>query len=251
MDSKSSNFECRRDHLVIRGSIFGDTANPKPVVILSHGFLANRKMCAKYAKLLADIGYIAVTFDFCGGGLFSKSDGKSIDMTIDSELSDLFSVVEYIKNQPYTENISLLGCSQGGFVSAIAAKKVPEQFEKLILMYPALCIPDDARRGKMLFCRFDPENIPDVIGRFPMSIGGDYARTVIDKDPYEMIGGYSRPVLYLHGTKDRVVNISYARKAKDLYPNCEYHEIEGAGHLFRGNGDRQACELLKRFMEHR
>ena len=56
MSERSVKFECRHDGLVIRGKVYGDTALPKPVVILSHGFLANQKMCGKYARLLANIG---------------------------------------------------------------------------------------------------------------------------------------------------------------------------------------------------
>ena len=155
MSERSAKFECRHDGLVIRGKVYGDTALPKPIVILSHGFLANQKMCGKYARLLANIGYVAVTFDFCGGGLGCKSDGKSENMTILSEVRDLLSIIDHVKKQPYAKSVSLLGCSQGGFVSAMAARKLPDQIEKLILMYPALCIPDDARKGKMMFYRFE------------------------------------------------------------------------------------------------
>ena len=118
----------------------------------------------------------------------------------------------------------------------------------MILMYPALCIPDDARQGKMMFYRFDADHIPDILGYFPIKLGGNYARTVIEKDAFEMIAGFNGPVLYLHGTEDRIVNISYARKAQDLFANCEYHEIEGGGHVFRGKHDRQACEILGAYM---
>jgi hypothetical protein len=50
-----------------------------PAVILCHGFMANEGMCETYAKLFARMGYAAFTFDFCGGGLMSRNDGKSRD----------------------------------------------------------------------------------------------------------------------------------------------------------------------------
>ena len=158
---------------------------PKPAVILSHGFLANMNMCKTYAKLLAEQGYVAVIYDFCGGGLNCKSDGKSEDMTILTEKADLLALVDYLKGQPHIipERISLLGCSQGGVVSALAAKEINP--EKLILCYPAVCIPDDARKGKMMFYKFDPRNIPDLLGKIPMRLGGDYAHCVINMDIYK------------------------------------------------------------------
>jgi pimeloyl-ACP methyl ester carboxylesterase len=243
-------FSCQRDGLTIRGHVFGRAAMVRPAVILSHGFLANQKMCYDYAALLADLGYVAFTFDFCGGGLGCSSDGRSADMTVKTELADLLAVLRHVRGLPYvqTERVSLLGCSQGGLVSMLAARAVPEQVERLLLFYPALCIPDDARKGRMMFYRFDPANIPAVLGRFPMKLGGNYAREVVDMDVMEQIGGFSGPVLYLHGTADKVVNIGYARAAVQHYPACQYHEIPGGGHMFRGRAEKEARQYLRAFM---
>ena len=71
--------------LKIRGHVFGKTGQSQQVVILSHGFMANERMCYRYAKLLAEMGFLAVTFDFCGGGIISRSDGNSQDMTVLTE----------------------------------------------------------------------------------------------------------------------------------------------------------------------
>lgn len=47
---------------------------------------------------------------------------------------------------------------------------------------------------------------------------------------------------------DGIVDISYARKAGEVFPQREYHEIQGAGHMFRGKADEEACNLISRFM---
>ena len=238
-----------RNALKIRGHMFGKKDYPQDAVILSHGFLANERMCFRYAKLLAEMGLLAITFDFCGGGILSRSDGRSEDMTIFTEKADLLAVVEEVKNRFSPKSISLLGCSQGGFVSGLLAAELGEKvIDRLILFYPAICIPDDARKGKMMFFRFDPKSIPDVLGRFPMKLGGDYARTVIDMDPYKALKEYTGPVLLIHGTADKIVDISYSRKLKDIYPNCSYAEIEGGGHMFKGKADDEACQILQNYM---
>jgi hypothetical protein len=241
---------CQRDGLTIRGHVFGRGDAPRPAVILCHGFLANQKMCYDYARLLAGLGYAAFTFDFCGGGLGCSSDGESGDMTVLTEKADLLAVLRYVRSLPYVDagNISLLGCSQGGFVSMLTAKEVPEEISRMILLYPALCIPDDARKGKMMFFQFDPENVPEVLGTFPMKLGGEYARTVLKMDVMEEIGGFDRPVLYLHGTADKIVPIRYAQAATGKYPNCQYHEIIGGGHMFRGKTEQEARRLIREFM---
>jgi hypothetical protein len=247
---KKEKFTCQRDGLTIRGHIFDKGTAPKPAVILSHGFLANQKMCYDYAKLLAGLGYVAVTFDFCGGGLGCSSDGKSADMTVLTEKADLMAVLRYVQSLPCVsaDNISLLGCSQGAFVSMLVAKEIPDEISRLLLLYPALCIPDDARNGKMMFFHFDPENVPEVLGRFPMKLGGEYAKTVLRMDVMDEIGGFDRPVLYLHGTADKIVPLRYAQEAKKKYPNCQYHEIIGGGHMFRGKAEQEARSLIRAFM---
>ena len=68
-------------------------------------------------------------------------------------------------------------------------------------------------------------------------------------DAYAETGGYDGPVLLIHGTDDKVVDIRYARQARTLYPDCEYHEIEGGGHGFSPAHDEQAKALLKAFMQ--
>lgn len=247
---KSKKFVCERDGLKIRGRVWGSGEGKKPAVLLSHGFLANQRMCFTYAKLLAKIGYIAFTFDFNGGGLFSRSQGKSEDMTIMTEKADLLAVFKAVRERSDVdrEHISLLGCSQGGLVSALLAKELNGEVERLILLYPALCIPDDARAGSMLFYRFDPENIPNLLGHFPMKLGGDYARSVITMNVYKEISGFEGKVLYLQGTADRIVDVSYARRGKECFSDCDYREIEGGGHMFSGKHDKIACEILSDFM---
>lgn len=239
-----------RDGLKIRGHVFGKKSCPQDAVIMSHGFMANERMCYKYAKLLAEMGFLVVTFDFCGGGIISRSDGRSLDMTVLTEKDDLRAVVEGVKEQFSPTSITLLGCSQGGFVSGLLAAELGEKkIDRLIMFYPAVCIPDDARKGKMMFFKFDPNNIPAVLGRFPMKLGGEYARTMITMDPFEKLKGYTGPVLLIHGTADKIVNITYARKLKNIYSDCRYEEIEGGGHMFKGKADKKACLILQHYMK--
>ena len=246
---KKVPFSCSRSRLTIRGHLFGEAAPGMPAVIVSHGFLANEKTVCGYAAALAEQGFLAVTFDFNGGGLGSRSDGKSADMTLLTEKEDLLAVIRAVQGQLQPASVSLMGCSQGGFVSALAAKELGSAaIRRLILFYPALCIPDDARKGHMMSYHFDPDNVPDVLGYLPMKLSGAYARAVMDMDPFEAIRGYDGPVLLLHGTEDRVVDISYSRRAKSVYRQCEYHELPGGGHGFSGKQDEEAIQLIRSFM---
>ena len=244
-------FTTERSGLTIQGTQYGEPIKQMPAVILSHGFMANSSMCKEYAKLLTEIGYLTFIYDFCGGCLIGKSSGKTTDMSVLTEKEDLVAVIRYVSALPYvdTDRISLLGCSQGGFVSAMVAADMPDKISSLALLYPALCIPDDARKGHMMFAKFDPANVPEKIWCGPMRLGAVYVKAVQDMDPYDAIRGYTGPVLYLQGTADNVVDIAYARRARQEYPNCEYHEIEDGGHMFRGEHDLIAQEYIKSFFK--
>lgn len=245
-------FRCKRDNLTIKGNVYGADENvKKPAVIISHGFLSNRKSVRKYAKLLADAGFVAFTFDFCGGGIMCESEGKTEDMTVFTELSDLEAVVDFALSQSYVSGsrTALMGCSQGGFVSAIYAARHPEKVERLALFYPAFSIPDDAREGKMMFYKFDPENIPDLLGKNPMKLGGEYAGSVIDKEFDELIEGYDGSVLLVHGEKDAVVDCVYSLEAEKNYKHAKTVLIENGAHGFEGNEDIKAMLALRKFMD--
>jgi len=244
-------FEITRDDLKIRGESYGKQDGKRPAIILSHGFMANYLMCKRYAEKLADAGFATFTFDFCGGGLIVKSTGKTYDMSVLTEVKDLKAVIEYVKTLDYVDSndISLLGCSQGGLVSALVAAELKKEISSLALLYPALCIPDDARAGHMMFLKFDPQNIPERMKCGPMKLGRCYVEDVYKMGPYEEISGYEGNVLIIHGTADQVVNINYSRRAKEVYSNCEYHEIEGAPHGFMGKQDDEAVEYITTFFK--
>ena len=245
-----SVFECNRGDLTIRGTEYRPEGENLPVAIVSHGFMAWQDTVRQYAKELARLGYCAYCFDFCGGSVMKKgkSDGATTDMSVLTEVLDLEAVIEYTQSLPYTGNeLLLMGCSQGGFVSALVAAKHPELVSKLVLFYPALCIPDDARAGKMMFARFDPKNIPERINCGPMKLGRCYPSDVIGMDPIKEISTYHGPVLIVHGTKDKIVNPNYSRRAQRAYPNAKLHIIEGGAHGFRKKHDAIAVVHLRRF----
>ena len=280
-----SSFETERDGLVIRGLRFEpagrgrrereqdpfrkDEADQRrrPVypfpVILSHGFMNNGNGMRRYAEFLSYAGCVCYTFDFCGGCVKGSSDGDSRRMSVLTEVRDLEAVMDFVLADTGAERTVLLGASQGGFVSALAAAGRPDLVEKLVLLYPAFCIPDDARRGKMMFARFDPRQIPEEIQCGPMALGKMYAKDVIRMDPFREIRSYPGAVLILHGTRDRLVKPVYARRAYDAYISerkkqsggespdkngLELIMLRGADHGFRGRLDEMAQTLISEFV---
>ena len=232
-------FSCERDGLTIKGTVFLPKGKTDcPIAVISHGFMANQMFSQIHAQNLAKMGYAAFCFDFCGGTLVGSSDGDSTDMSVLTEVEDLKAVIEFAKSQSYTDEneLILLGCSQGGLVSAIVAAEMKEEIDALILLYPALCIPDDARSGEMMFAKFDPQNVPETFWCGPMKLGRRYVTDVIEMDPYEIIHQYTGKVLIIHGNQDKTVDISYALRAVETYSQAgadvEMKIIDKGGHMF-------------------
>ena len=252
------NFSCYRDDLKINGTLFLPKMrkNEKlPIAIVCHEFMANQLFSFSYAKALAEIGFAAFCFDFCGGGLVSTSRGSRRDMSVLTEISDIKAVLRFAQSLHNTDESELLlvGCSQGGLVAALTAAQMPETVNGLVLLYPALCIPDAARAGEMLWLKFDPSHIPEKMHAGPMPLGRRYAADVMNMDAFRQIAGYSGKVLLLHGDKDTIVDISYAEKAESVYQaagaDVRFVVIPGGKHIFRKPSQiRQATQEITAFV---
>ena len=257
----ASAFECRRDGLSIRGTEYRPGGEDLPIAIVCHGFMAWQDTVRHYAIMLAEMGYAAYCFDFNGGSVMrSKSDGKTTDMSVLTEVKDLEAVIDHLRTLPYVnkDRIFLMGCSQGGFVSALVAAKNKYPVEKLCLFYPALCIPDDIRAGHMMSTKFDPNNVPETVRCGPMKVGKCYATDVMDMDAFEEIKAYNGKVCIVHGTADKIVNIAYAKRAAEVYRSTapemmredmrvNFHIIEGGAHMFSKKDDIVAMEKVRDF----
>ncbi|MCD7837331.1 MAG: alpha/beta hydrolase [Clostridiales bacterium] len=228
------NFHCMREGMTICGLYFHLAGMRLPIAIVSHGFMSNYRTTMRYAEWFAAHGYAAFCFDFNGGGVVCSSDKDTTKMTVFTEEKDLKAVIAYAKSLPETEETSatLMGCSQGSVVSGLVAADLPEQVERLILFYPALCIPDDARAGKMMLARFDPDNIPETFQCGPMKRGRDYAASVQDLDLIGETSSYPGEVLIVHGTADTVVNYHYSEQAQRAYPKATLKLLPDGQHGF-------------------
>ena len=206
---------------------YNSTASEKqPAVILSHSSSLTHEAMKGYASAIAKMGFAAYCFDFCGGSDKSKSDGKTDEMTVFTEVEDLRAVVKTVKSLDYVDssNVCLLGSSQGGLVSALLADECPDDFAGMILFYPAFNIPEMVK----MFSGFG--GFGDFGGM--MSMSEAYINSIKDFDVWSHIGKFSKPVCIIHGTADMIVPISNSVKAVGLYPSATLNKIEGANHGF-------------------
>ena len=252
------SFSCQRGGLTIRGTQYRPAdGHDLPAAIVCHGFMANQGTVRRYARFLAGKGYAAFCFDFCGGCVIGgRSDGATTDMSVLTGISDLEAVMGHVAGLPHVRpgRSLLMGCSQGGFVAALTAARLKSAVSRLILFSPALCIPDDARAGRMMFARFDPTHIPETFRCGPMKLGRRYAADVLDMDPFAEISTYQGPVMIVHGDRDPIVDISYAERANKAYiakrtasAPVKLVIIKGAGHGFSRKADKPALESICKF----
>ena len=173
-----------------------DTEDKVPLVICSHGLGGSYRSNTAYAEQLASHGIAAYCFDFRGGG-GSGSEGNTTEMSVMTEVSDLEAVMEAASEWDFADEsrIVLLGTSQGGIVSAIAAARHTDQVSGLVLMYPAFLVSDAIHE------QFDSlEEVPDSYRFNWITAGRPYAEDMWDYDVYEEIGNYTDKVLLLHGS---------------------------------------------------
>ena len=84
----TEEFTCAREGLTIRGTVFRPDESRGPAYILSHHFLADRGAVRQYAVRLAENGFRAFTYDFCGGGYSPRESVEEIQRKNCAEMSE-------------------------------------------------------------------------------------------------------------------------------------------------------------------
>ena len=232
-------------------NIYGQLSRPEkaqaksPIAIIAHGFNGTHHAGLKYFDMLNSMGFLCYTFDFPCGSPQSKSDANTMEMSILDEQSDLEAIVRYFKSRPDVDasRIVLIGGSQGGLVSALTAANLPEEVSELVLIYPALCIPDNWRKSYP-----QVENIPDTTRLWNVPMGRRFFAEIHDMDAFELIGKYQKPVIIIQGDADRIVSLEDSRRAIKLYKDARLHVIPGAGHGFRPHEFKESLEQIKLFL---
>ncbi len=215
------------------------------VAIISHGFNGTHHFGKDYFKTLNDLGYAVYTFDFPCGSIHSQSDNNTMEMSVSDEKNALKEIVAYFQKQKGIDKnkIVLIGESQGGLVSALAASELKKQVSNLILIYPALCIPDNWNER---YPRV--EDIPEVSEIWGVKLGKKFMMDIRTMKPFEVIGNYKGRVLLVHGTDDKVVPLNYSKRAEKTYSDAMLKIINKAGHGFKPQERILSNQYVKEFL---
>ena len=218
---------------MLRGTLYLPEGDGKmALIITAHelGSDSQRPWWVNYARHWAAQGYAVLTFDFAGGGERSRSDGKTTDMSVLTEVSDLEAMLAEARTWDFvdTTRIVLVGGSQGGGVASIVSARHPKEIAAQVLLYPAFHLPDNLRERYP-----DLNRLPETDGRNSMiTIGRKYILDMYDHDYDRDMQGYDGPVLIVHGDEDKTVPIAGSQRAVGVFKNARLYTIRGAGHVF-------------------
>ena len=221
-----------------------DLAEKMPLVIFSHELGNDHTSGERYAERLAEAGYAAYVFDFCGGTVGgNKSDGSNSEMSVLTEASDLEAVLEASKAWDFADadRIFLLGGSMGGLVTTVVGSGHQDEIAGMIFMYPALSAKVDSGAGQYK----TEDEVPEDVSLFGgwIHVGKNFVTDLWKVDFNQLLSSYKGHMLLLHGDKDSTVPISWSEDASMIIPDCEFHVIKNGGHEFFGQPFEDAMSI--------
>lgn len=204
--------------------------------IFAHCFTCTKNLMAvtNISRALTSKGLAVLRFDFAGLG---ESDGEFADTNFSSNVDDLISAANYLKEN-YEAPKLLLGHSLGGAAVLMAANALPE-----VETVATVGAPAEPFHVKKLF-KSSMEEIK-ALGKAEVNIGGRpftiKKQFIDDLEKYakeEFIKDLDRPLLILHSPQDEIVGIKNAEMIYQtaMHPKS-YISLDGADHLLSKRED--------------
>lgn len=246
------NYAFERSEYIIQRdnkTIFGELCKPLtdkeklPLIIACHGYNSCCEGVRYEAELLAKRGIASYCFDFCGGGVKSKSSGTTTEMTIPSEQNDLADVIKQISALSFVdkEKIYLFGMSQGGFISGLTAPDFKKIIKGLFLVFPAFCIPDNWAERK----RTNKDEFIEFSG---MTLGKCFVDELPDYDVFEKAAEFDKKVFIFHGECDPVVDVKYSEKLVKCYKDAVLTVFPKQQHWFEDKYTEQMMDTISEYI---
>ena len=121
-----------------------------------------------------------------------------------------------------------MGGSAGGMTALLLLARSPDLWAAAVALYPVADLEGLASATH----RFEAHYPVGLLGRLP-----EHAERYRSRSPLSVAGGFTAPVLLLHGSADVVVPASQSRQLagvlRDRGVLVEHHEYEGEGHGWR------------------
>ena len=236
-DYTTQEIHVEHDGINLYGKVLvpkGESGEKYPTVIYAHGAESDYKADYTTLQSLAKSGIACYTFDFYGwtsrstgpkGTKWFKGAPRGVDDAYEKQVleqvKDLNAVIEKVKTFDFvdTDNIFLLGSSMGGATVATAAVTHSDDIRGIILQYPAINLNPNATAP-----------------------GAAYD-----------VNQYTRNVLLLQGTTDKIVPLSMSENLYAHYnqyaKHCVMRVYEGQPHVFTGKYKVIAARAVYEFIQ--
>ena len=223
---------------------YGNVPAGTPVVILFHGFTADKigpnQLILNTAKAIEETGKVAIRFDFAGSG--ESPDEFAKDTTVSGWQADAKSVVAWVKNQPEFAGapIILFGHSLGGLI-ALTYPDDPAIVGRIAVsavVYPVETFSAEELLGAKLWAKaMAGESIANFVNKGFALNDGIFVNDMINGN-YKPIADAEKlttPLLIVHGTEDGIVPPKGSEELHQRYKGkVTYKKLAGADHLYTG-----------------
>lgn len=214
-----------------------DGTQKYPLLLMAHGFNSTFQEYNYFTNYLTENGYAVLYFDFRGGHASQGlSDGKLIQMSYDTKLSDIRVMTEYASSLPMADpqKMIFVGHSQGGMMGLITAcdEDLKTRFLGMLLFSPY------AFRTTYLEEFGSIDNLPDSYSLLMQKVGKDYLYSAIKYDGiiWDGISAYDKPVKIWIGDSDELIPVETAVKLAETFgDNASYEVVPGGFHDFRAD----------------
>lgn len=259
-------------HYEIRGD------DGREVVVLIHGNAAPQVTWDRTIGPLCDAGFRVLRYDLFGHGF---SDRPRLS-TYDKHFYNV-QLAELLSHLDVTYPVRLVGSSQGGGIATCFAAEHPGSVSRLALLAPffdelpgseglAYRLVTTPVVGELLLRVLGDRRLADLSDAV-VSVDGvsELQRQVTEQFRYEgkrravlanlrgdaledatpcylSVREQGIPVLLTYGAQDQKMPRECMTRLRELLPDIEYHEIDGAGHLAHYEAPDRMNPLLTRFL---
>ncbi|KEO85114.1 alpha/beta hydrolase [Tumebacillus flagellatus] len=230
------------DGTKLRGWFLPAGTNDK-LVIMAHGYTGNRvgdKPAMPSAKALVQHGISVLMFDFRNSGM---SDGSMTTVGAE-EKNDLLSALKFAESKGYgSHGIGFMGYSMGAATSLVAAADAPE-VKAVVADSPFADLTSYLHENLPFW-----SHLPDwpftslILWEIPLVTGHETSEVSAVKDAEKL---RDRPILFIHGQRDKAINESNSEKVIDAIHSgkTELWSIPAADHV--GTFELEPVEYLDR-----
>ncbi|UBU16450.1 alpha/beta hydrolase [Nonomuraea gerenzanensis] len=236
------------DGLHLAGTLVTPAEPPSHAVVLVHGGGVTREEGGFFTRLargLSDVGLASLRFDLRGHG---DSEGRQEELTLSAILNDIRVALRHVSDATGAGELTLLGTSFTGGITAYYAAKCPDEISRLVLFNPRLNYKERTIDSRPFW---QNDHLTDEAasqlssqGYLLHSSALKHGRAIYNEvfwlRPHEALGEVAAPTLIVHGTKDTFVPVEASRAAVPQFrAPCRLVEIDGAQHGFAVHDDPQ------------